>query len=156
MFLETVSASPTKALYSAESTMGDFFDMGTSAFDIPVMHGHVQRRIARVTLRRILFVAEHSFPWYDPKRPKRFMGLGPEALCVGDVIAVLLGGPVPYVLRPNSDGWSFRFIGETYVHGVMSGEALHHVREDVHAGGCMLPPTGVQRCFAPLEDFQLR
>jgi hypothetical protein len=84
------------------------------------------------------------------------MGLGPEALEYGDVIVVLLGGTVPYAIRPlASSPPEHQFVGECYVHGIMSGEALHHVREEVEAAGCMLPPTSVQRCSQPLKTFDL-
>jgi hypothetical protein len=38
----------------------------------------------------------------------------------GDVIAVLLGGTVPFLLR--EDGHNYRLIGDCYVHGIMDGE----------------------------------
>jgi hypothetical protein len=49
--------------------------------------------------------------------------LGPRAVEVGDVVAVLLGCDSPLVLRPNGLG-QFKVIGEAYCHGVMQGEAL--------------------------------
>lgn len=61
---------------------------------------------------------------------KGFVGLGSEILEVGDVICVLLGARLPYILRERGDG-SFRVVGEAYVHGVMYGEAweLKEARE---------------------------
>lgn len=60
-----------------------------------------------------------------------YMGLGPFSTRPGDRIAVLLGGKTPYVLRKVVDRKHkeihFRLIGESYVHGLMHGEAL-----DVH------------------------
>jgi len=47
----------------------------------------------------------------------------PKTAAVGDVIYILHGSEVPYVLRPSGDG-SFIVIGECYVHGLMHGEAL--------------------------------
>lgn len=42
---------------------------------------------------------------------------------IGDVIAVLLGFDAPVILRPGvSDHYAS--VGETYVHGLMSGEAI--------------------------------
>jgi hypothetical protein len=40
---------------------------------------------------------------------------------VGDVVVVLFGGWVPYVLRPVGDG-EFELVGHCYVHGIMDGE----------------------------------
>ncbi|EEU43137.1 uncharacterized protein NECHADRAFT_83581 [Fusarium vanettenii 77-13-4] len=56
-------------------------------------------------------------------------GLCPWPSKVGDVIVVLHGGNVPYLLRPvkNEDGSSgggFEFIGECFVDGIMHGEFL--------------------------------
>jgi predicted nucleic acid-binding protein len=39
----------------------------------------------------------------------------------GDTIFILQGACVPFVLRPNDDGWEL--ISEAYVHGIMRGEA---------------------------------
>ncbi|KAF2174689.1 hypothetical protein K469DRAFT_613736, partial [Zopfia rhizophila CBS 207.26] len=51
------------------------------------------------------------------------MGLCPRAARVGDLIVILYGGSVPYVLRRHSDD-CYTFVGECYVHGMMFGEAL--------------------------------
>ncbi|KAF2017677.1 HET-domain-containing protein [Aaosphaeria arxii CBS 175.79] len=52
-----------------------------------------------------------------------FLGTGPRSLKVGDEVWILNGGPVPYILRPQSNG-NYRLIGEAFVYGVMHGEAL--------------------------------
>jgi hypothetical protein len=54
---------------------------------------------------------------------KGYMGLGPPNVKVGDEIALLFGGPTPYVLRDDSHGF-YQYIGEVYVHGIMHGEAM--------------------------------
>jgi hypothetical protein len=51
------------------------------------------------------------------------LGLGPDTTQPGDIIAVLLGGRGAFVLRPSSNA-HFEMVGECYVHGYMSGEAL--------------------------------
>ncbi|KAF5009902.1 hypothetical protein FDECE_3887 [Fusarium decemcellulare] len=56
------------------------------------------------------------------------VGLGPEILDKGDIVCLLLGGPVPYVLRPQRNG-TFYFVGECYVPGYMNGEAILSWRE---------------------------
>ena len=50
------------------------------------------------------------------------IGLVPRSAAAGDVICVLYGGRVPYVLRPCKDGYTL--IGECYIHGLMDGEAM--------------------------------
>jgi hypothetical protein len=51
-----------------------------------------------------------------------YIGLGAHFLEPGDLICILFGGHVPYVLRPEGD--HFLFIGEAYVHKIMHGEAV--------------------------------
>ncbi|KAH3954369.1 hypothetical protein HBI56_046650 [Parastagonospora nodorum] len=56
------------------------------------------------------------------------MGVGPDGMNEGDVIGILFGGRVPYVLRPVDDG--FRFVGECYVSGLMNGEAVQTWKDE--------------------------
>lgn len=53
------------------------------------------------------------------------LGFGPRHMSAGDQVWILHGGNVPFVLRPvDEDGCRFRFIGASYVHGIMHGEAV--------------------------------
>lgn len=54
-------------------------------------------------------------------------GISPLGTQVGDVVAVLFGGGVPYVIRRHEHG--FLFVGESYVDGLMEGEAVQEWRE---------------------------
>lgn len=49
-----------------------------------------------------------------------YIGLGPSDAQVGDSLAFLGGGSVPYVLR--REGEVYKLVGDCYVHGVMHGE----------------------------------
>ncbi|KAF2441203.1 HET-domain-containing protein [Karstenula rhodostoma CBS 690.94] len=51
------------------------------------------------------------------------LGLGPAGMMSGDVVVVLFGGRVLYVLR-RVDDVCWRFLGECYVDGFMYGEAM--------------------------------
>jgi hypothetical protein len=51
------------------------------------------------------------------------IGTGPEGLRTGDVVCVLYGGNVPFILRRNAQG-QYILIGGCYVSGIMHGEAL--------------------------------
>ena len=51
------------------------------------------------------------------------MGLCPEATEPEDVICILFGADVPFVLRPLQNG-NFLLVGECYIDGFMDGEAL--------------------------------
>ena len=55
------------------------------------------------------------------------MGIGPYNSQPTDVVAVLYGGDLCFVLRPKGD--CFEFIGEAYVHGVMKGELFQGQEE---------------------------
>ncbi|PVH77082.1 HET-domain-containing protein [Cadophora sp. DSE1049] len=54
---------------------------------------------------------------------KGYIGLAPLNTEIGDTVTVLEGGSVPFVLRALDEG-GYKFIGESYVHGIMEGEAL--------------------------------
>jgi hypothetical protein len=58
---------------------------------------------------------------------KGYLGLGPEALRECDLVCILSGGPVPYVLRKVDE--YFYFVGESYVYGLMKDEAVQQWRE---------------------------
>jgi predicted glycosyl hydrolase (DUF1957 family) len=62
------------------------------------------------------------------------MGLAAPLAREGDVVVVLYGGNVPYVLRstqsPSNDEQLWELVGEAYVHGIMEGEALS--RTELH------------------------
>jgi hypothetical protein len=51
-----------------------------------------------------------------------YLGLGNPQ--VGDEIWVLLGGNVPFVLRPDTETECRYLVGDCFVHGIMDGEAL--------------------------------
>jgi hypothetical protein len=46
---------------------------------------------------------------------------------VGDIIAILFGASVPYLLREENDTGQFKLIGEVYVHGFMDGEVSRYL-----------------------------
>ena len=50
------------------------------------------------------------------------LALLPAASCLGDTAAVCKGGSVPLIFRGHGRG--FELIGESYVYGVMKGEAF--------------------------------
>jgi hypothetical protein len=56
---------------------------------------------------------------------RRYLGWVPGAAAPGDIICIFLGAKAPYILRPDeNDSNYYKFIGETYIHGIMQGEAL--------------------------------
>ncbi|KAI6086646.1 heterokaryon incompatibility protein-domain-containing protein [Hypoxylon rubiginosum] len=57
---------------------------------------------------------------------KGYLGLGPDCQA-GDVICLMLGSEVPFVLRPRN-GY-FQLVGDTYLHGIMEGEGMQCYRD---------------------------
>jgi hypothetical protein len=56
---------------------------------------------------------------------KRYLGWVPREAVPSDIICIFLGAEVPYILRPDeNDSNYYKLIGETYIHGIMQGEAL--------------------------------
>ncbi|PQE10655.1 heterokaryon incompatibility protein [Rutstroemia sp. NJR-2017a BBW] len=54
-----------------------------------------------------------------------YVGVVPNIAKVGDVVAILKGGRVPFVLKKSEKREKvFRLIGECYIHGLMNGEGL--------------------------------
>jgi hypothetical protein len=54
----------------------------------------------------------------------KFVGLGPGAMQKGDIICIIYGSGVPFVLRPTQD--HYLLVGECYVCNLMNGEALRN------------------------------
>ena len=52
------------------------------------------------------------------------VGMVPSHAQPGDIICILFGVHVPFVLRPL-DSEMFELVGESYVHGLMDGEGLN-------------------------------
>jgi hypothetical protein len=71
--------------------------------------------------------------------PNGFTGIGPREVEVGDVVAVLEGARVLFVLRDlggEEGGWAL--VGEAYLHGFMKGEVDKYIggeTEDMYGLG---------------------
>jgi hypothetical protein len=52
-----------------------------------------------------------------------YLGVAHRSIEIGDKVYVLMGGEMPFVLRPFGGNY-FGFGGESYVHGIMDGEML--------------------------------
>lgn len=58
---------------------------------------------------------------------KRYLALGRNNARPGDIVVLLRGGNVPFILRPICNGY-YHFIGEAYVHGIMDGSFVQNAR----------------------------
>ena len=76
------------------------------------------------------------------------LGLAPHLAKKRDLICILFGCSVPIVLRPQQDADTgekyFQFIGESYIHCIMEGEALELARR------------GSGNDTIPKQEFELR
>ena len=63
------------------------------------------------------------------RTPQGYLGIGAQSLQVNDEVWILGGADTPMVLRKKSNR-SYRLIGETYVHGVMYGEAVKSIVQE--------------------------
>jgi hypothetical protein len=62
-----------------------------------------------------------------------FAGQVPPSTVVGDLVFLIMGSPVPFVMRPK--GSMYQLIGQGYIHGIMNGEALSqnmHLLREIH------------------------
>ena len=53
---------------------------------------------------------------------KGYLGLGPTNAQKGDLVCILYGCSVPVIIRKYGQG--YRFVGESYIHGLMDGAAV--------------------------------
>ncbi|KAL8668080.1 MAG: hypothetical protein Q9202_000058 [Teloschistes flavicans] len=62
---------------------------------------------------------------------RRSLGLAPRTTHTGDLICLLHGGDVPFVLRREDQRKDYyRFVGEAYLHGIMQGEGSERLGGD--------------------------
>jgi hypothetical protein len=54
---------------------------------------------------------------------EQLVGLGCPGMRTGDLVVVLYGCTMPYIMRPRRDG-TMELVGDCYVHGLMNGEEL--------------------------------
>lgn len=101
-----------------------YFDYNTEFF----MPNFVLSETVRDTILTYGGIIEHSILAlisalrFCTTKEQRFGQVNKETK-PGDLICVLLGAEVPYILRLNKTG-NYKLIGECYLHGVMQGETL--------------------------------
>jgi hypothetical protein len=59
---------------------------------------------------------------------KGYLGLIPFETERDDLVCVLLGGEMPFILRP--EGSYYTLVGECYVHGIMDEEVLEAAQDE--------------------------
>ena len=77
------------------------------------LHSNIYRQTMRVTNDKTFFNTQGT----------GFFGVGPPILQRGDRIVILLGGNMPFALRPAEEG-RYKLLREVYVLGIMHGELM--------------------------------
>ncbi|KUJ11167.1 uncharacterized protein LY89DRAFT_238894 [Mollisia scopiformis] len=75
---------------------------------------------------------DKMWKWLVPGRRlmssrKGLLGLVPDSTQSGDLVCILFGGRMPFILRPIEEGYFL--LGDSYVHGVMRGEIMADFEE---------------------------
>jgi heterokaryon incompatibility protein (HET) len=83
-------------------------------------YGRYLRRIHKVCAHRAVFVSK-----------KGYIGLAPWNAERGDKVAIIEGGYTPFLLRERPGQDEYELVGESYVSGLMVGQALALARKDV-------------------------
>lgn len=81
------------------------------------------------------FSALHNFLWQRLFfiTQKRRMGITAGGVKQGDVVSLVYGTSVPFLLRPlgkDSDKRRFTIVGEAYVHGLIDSESMRDLEND--------------------------
>jgi hypothetical protein len=72
---------------------------------------------SHVNYQRRLAITEHM----------KALGMVPYGTKIGDIIALIWGSEVPFVLRKSGTHDKYQIIGECYVHGFMDGEGSGYI-----------------------------
>jgi hypothetical protein len=104
---------------TTESFAGRFYSFLNDDYDTnstyirPYSHAVISR-----LLRRSFLVTE-----------KGYLGLGGRETRKGDVVCIIRGGNVPFLLRNMSDRFQ-EFVSDAYIHGVMDGSFVRDARKE--------------------------
>ena len=88
-----------------------FIQGGWACMDFQPFHERYYQALQGLAHGRVMILTRRGF-----------LGIAPWGTMVGDSVCVLLGVPMPVILR--SDFSFFKFVGECYLHGIMNGEVM--------------------------------
>ncbi|KAK5679132.1 hypothetical protein LTS10_008791 [Elasticomyces elasticus] len=108
---------PSQMMARVRKTLGNFRSSGVSTIAGLIIGGQTVTRETRVFFAMTEVSYGRRLSWTS----KGYLTLLPEAAIAGDLIVILRGGRLPFVVRPVEHG--HRLIGPAYVHGIMNGEA---------------------------------
>jgi hypothetical protein len=61
-----------------------------------------------------------------------YLGLVPDSTQTGDLVCVLFGGRMPFILRETKE--YHVFVGDSYVHGLTCGESMRDFERGLYEG----------------------
>ncbi|KAL9005795.1 MAG: hypothetical protein Q9188_001461 [Gyalolechia gomerana] len=103
-------------------------EKGISASQLHDANAILQKKLT-VEARALPF-SRQSGTVFNTKRlvttKRGFVGTAPLSGRMGDEVVLLPGGKVPFTLRAKRGGRVGKLVGESYIHGIMPGEALKH------------------------------
>ncbi|MCJ1286512.1 hypothetical protein MMC26_005858 [Xylographa opegraphella] len=102
--------------FANRNNTGDINTAVLIARGVPTMMVEFLKRVQSVVWNRKLLQSENG----------RWFGLAPTRAEVDDIICILYGCSVPVILREHRTHTAtyFEFIGESYIHGAMDGQAM--------------------------------
>lgn len=98
--------------WNGEAERGGKVHLPEKSHEIPQEFFRRSLLLHRRTVRRCLATTR-----------KGYLALAPQETEQGDLLCVLYGGQLPFVLRKSNS--YFELIGEAYVHGIMDGEVVN-------------------------------
>jgi hypothetical protein len=69
-----------------------------------------------------------SGEWTIVKTLRGYIGMVPVSAQPGDKIGLFKGGKMPLIFRQVANGSTWQLVGESYIHGIMHGEAFEEVK----------------------------
>ncbi|KAL2203444.1 hypothetical protein CC79DRAFT_1056587 [Sarocladium strictum] len=122
--LRRAADGETNTEYGHNVPPGDFYPPGLYAADRPTLTDADADETADMSLRYSIMACHYSMNRCFYRTRRGYLAMGPNDLQQGDVVCVLMGGAVPFILRPRGDGDGYTLIGDSYVHGIMDGELV--------------------------------
>jgi hypothetical protein len=95
-----------------------------AARDMPPTMVKFLERVRSVVWNRKFLVSK--FPTEGLRHAEELFGIAPKGAQEGDLICILFGCSVPVILRERrtESRAFFEFVGDSYIHGMMEGEAF--------------------------------
>lgn len=77
---------------------------------------------ARCLLKKVYYGLSNG-SWQTFETKGGLIGVGPRSVAEGDVICILFGADIPFVIRPQGAA-AYSVVGECYIGPLMRGEAV--------------------------------